>query len=105
MSQRSGPPRDHAGPESARLDIARSRSEDRTGGENEWIALTVVFFDRHVALLDDLARRLTVARGTTVGRSEIIRALIDEFAEGMVDSSASTRETRLLSRLPAAPTR
>ena len=68
-----------------------------------WTKVTVVLFNRQIALLDGLASSIRAQSGAAISRAQLIRALVDAAADADLDLTASRSEADLkatiLSRL------
>lgn len=80
--------------QASKLAVAPESAESRT-------KVTVVLYDRQIALLDHLAADIRTRTKIAISRAEIIRALIDALMESGFDATTALSETDLKAKLTA----
>lgn len=63
--------------------------------DEAWTKVTVVLFNRQIAFLDRLAANIRAQNGAAVSRAQLIRGLLDAFADAGIDLTASRSEADL----------
>ena len=78
---------------------ARVRTGRRPGRppvhDEAWTKVTVVLFNRQIVFLDRLAASIRAQSGAAISRAQLIRALLDAFADADIDLTAGTSEADL----------
>ena len=67
--------------------------------DEAWTKVTVVLFKRQTLYLDQLALDIRAATGSSISRTEIIRALIDALEISQVDLTKATSEVEMKATL------
>jgi len=60
--------------------------------DESWSKVTVTLFNRQIGLLDRIGADIRIASGSSVSRSEILRAMIDAMAEAEVELTTAKSE-------------
>jgi hypothetical protein len=60
-----------------------------------WTKTTVVLFDRQIDFLDTMAAKIRAKSGAPISRAQLIRALLDAFADSDIDLTLARSETDL----------
>lgn len=63
--------------------------------DEEWTKVTVVLFNRQIVFLDRLAANIRARSGVAISRAQLIRAVLDAFAEADIDLTLSRSEAEL----------
>ncbi len=79
---------------------AAGRSQKRRPGRppihNEaWTKVTVVLFNRQIVFLDRLAANIRAKSAVAISRAQLIRALVDAFADADIDLTLARSEADL----------
>jgi hypothetical protein len=95
MARRRGPIANADNPE-VRSAIELRRRPGRPPVHDEaWTKVTVVLFDRQIAFLDRMAANIRARSGAAISRAQLVRALLDAFADADIDLTAATSEADL----------
>lgn len=81
--------------EHAEPNVAKRRGRPPSHAER-WTKVTVVLMDRQIVFLDRLIADIRAANGSSIGRANLIRALIDSLAASDLDLTNSRSERDLI---------
>lgn len=63
--------------------------------DEAWTKVTVVLFNRQIVFLDRLAANIRAQSGAAISRAQLIRALLDAFADADIDLTVARSEADL----------
>jgi hypothetical protein len=79
----------------AEPNVAKRKGRPPSHAER-WTKVTVVLMDRQIVFLDRLIADIRAANGSSIGRANLIRALIDSLAASDLDLTNSRSERDLI---------
>ena len=75
--------------------VAKRRGR-RPSHTEDWTKVTVVLMDRQIVFLDRLVGDIRAAQDASIGRAQLIRALVDALAQSDIDLTNSRSEKDLI---------